>query len=317
MSSQRRLLAYVPPRAEPGVLATATRIARRHGMTLELVDVVSDKLRLMTKLISRPPPEDLVRQSLGERRETMEARVSRLRDEGHSVEGKVRVGVPAVEIVRAIAEREHRLAILGADPTGGRVYGGTTLRVLRNAPCPVWIVRPRQGTRALKLLAAIDPTGPGEPERGLDRRILELAVAVASRERPELLVVHVWNSSALPSGSTARVWRDWYSAARTELHRQIADLLKPHREETQITFRIVEGDPATSIVSMARAYEIDLVVLGAMRRIGAGRFLIGDTTERVLQKIDCSVLTVKPEDFTPPMSAEAPDAATEGEGPST
>jgi nucleotide-binding universal stress UspA family protein len=42
---------------------------------------------------------------------------------------------------------------------------------------------------------------------------------------------------------------------------------------------------------------IDLVVMGTVARAGIAGMLIGNTAERVLRKLPCSVLTVKPDVF--------------------
>jgi universal stress protein E len=46
---------------------------------------------------------------------------------------------------------------------------------------------------------------------------------------------------------------------------------------------------------------IDLVVMGTVARAGIAGMLIGNTAERVLRKLPCSVLTVKPDGFVSPV----------------
>jgi nucleotide-binding universal stress UspA family protein len=48
--------------------------------------------------------------------------------------------------------------------------------------------------------------------------------------------------------------------------------------------------------------DIDLLVMGTVCRTGISGFLIGNTAEEVLNQIDCSVLTVKPEGFVTPVT---------------
>ena len=50
---------------------------------------------------------------------------------------------------------------------------------------------------------------------------------------------------------------------------------------------------------------IDLVVMGTVARSGIAGMLIGNTAERVLRKLPCSVLAVKPEGFTSPVRLDA------------
>ena len=45
----------------------------------------------------------------------------------------------------------------------------------------------------------------------------------------------------------------------------------------------------------------ELVVMGTVARGGIAGLLIGNTAERVLRKLPCSVLAVKPDDFVSPV----------------
>ena len=47
---------------------------------------------------------------------------------------------------------------------------------------------------------------------------------------------------------------------------------------------------------------IDTVVMGTMGRTGIAGLLVGNTAESILKRVACSVLTVKPEGFVPPVS---------------
>jgi len=300
MTSIQLVLAYIPPGTPPTVLSTATRLARRKDGRLLLLDVVSDKPKLMAQLLAYPPPEDFIARSLQDRRERMESRVSDLRDMGYTVEGSVRAGIPAIEIVRTVFEESVDLAVLGPEPKR-RVYSGTTLRVLRNAPCLVWIARENpRGERPKRILAAVDPTDSGTRDR-LNDAIVEVATSIASAENAELEVLHVWNPAALPAGSSARIWREWHAAARTELRRRVGVLVAPYEKKIEAKIQLAEGVPAEAITDLAAQREVDLVVMGTVCRTGVAGFIIGNTAEEALQELSCSVLAVKPEGFRSPM----------------
>jgi len=64
-----------------------------------------------------------------------------------------------------------------------------------------------------------------------------------------------------------------------------------------------EGDAAEAIQRLVRKLEIDLLVMGTVCRTGIPGFLIGNTAERVLDVVDCSVLVVKPVGFVSPVAA--------------
>ena len=59
------------------------------------------------------------------------------------------------------------------------------------------------------------------------------------------------------------------------------------------------------IPALAAANEIELIVMGTVSRTGIAGLLIGNTAEKVLRQVDCSVLTVKPEGFITPVKLDA------------
>ena len=61
------------------------------------------------------------------------------------------------------------------------------------------------------------------------------------------------------------------------------------------------GRPEDVIPEFVVAEGIDLMVMGTVARAGVAGMLIGNTAERVLRKLPCSVLTVKPDGFVSPV----------------
>ena len=55
------------------------------------------------------------------------------------------------------------------------------------------------------------------------------------------------------------------------------------------------------IPELATAKEVELIVMGTVSRTGVAGLLIGNTAERILHQVDCSVLTVKPDGFVTPV----------------
>jgi nucleotide-binding universal stress UspA family protein len=59
------------------------------------------------------------------------------------------------------------------------------------------------------------------------------------------------------------------------------------------------------IPALAEAKEVELIVMGTLSRTGISGLLIGNTAEKVLNQVDCSVLTVKPDSFITPIKLDA------------
>ena len=65
------------------------------------------------------------------------------------------------------------------------------------------------------------------------------------------------------------------------------------------------GEPDAVILDFVVGEGIDLVVMGTVARGGIAGLLIGNTAERILRKLPCSVLAVKPDGFVSPVGLEA------------
>jgi len=65
--------------------------------------------------------------------------------------------------------------------------------------------------------------------------------------------------------------------------------------------RLHRGEPDAIIPEFVVAEGVDLMVMGTVARSGLAGLLIGTTAERVLRKLPCSVLTVKPDGFVSPI----------------
>lgn len=69
----------------------------------------------------------------------------------------------------------------------------------------------------------------------------------------------------------------------------------------QVHFR--EGEPERVIPEVARETDAEVVVMATVGRTGVPGLIIGNTAEAVLNRIDCSVLAVKPASFVTPVAA--------------
>ena len=64
------------------------------------------------------------------------------------------------------------------------------------------------------------------------------------------------------------------------------------------------GEPDELIPELVNKNSIDIVVMGTVSRTGLSGFFIGNTAEKMLQELDCSVLAVKPDGFVTPVTLD-------------
>ena len=65
---------------------------------------------------------------------------------------------------------------------------------MRKCPCPVWVMKPAQGKRFARILAAVDTgvTDLDTEHHALNTKIMDLATSLAEQEQSELHIVHAW-----------------------------------------------------------------------------------------------------------------------------
>lgn len=71
------------------------------------------------------------------------------------------------------------------------------------------------------------------------------------------------------------------------------DTIKPTEASIELSRHMIEGEPATEILRVAKETNSDLIVMGTHGRRGLTRLLMGSVAEEVVRKASCPVLTVR------------------------
>jgi nucleotide-binding universal stress UspA family protein len=284
-------------------LERAIRLARSIGATLTVTDVVTVPPHERHYL---PPAleEDIVR----ERRQQL----ARVADSVSDVraESKLLLGRPATVLIQEVLRSNHDLLMRShareLAASGPKPFGAVDMELLRKCPCPVLLTRHGSPASRPQIVAAVNASTDEAEEQALNETIVEVALLVASRleaEPPRLLQAWVpFGEQMIRSHSADDQFATYVEGAR---QRAASDLTRLARSfegrlaETQFTLR--RGEPAEVIPEFVVAEGIDLVVMGTVARAGLAGMLIGNTAERVLRKLPCSVLTVKPSGFVSPV----------------
>jgi nucleotide-binding universal stress UspA family protein len=89
-----------------------------------------------------------------------------------------------------------------------------------------------------------------------------------------------------------------------KIHTQKINVLMADYDLSDIRHSIVvrKGDPSQMIIDYADKNGIDLIVMGTIGRSGLSGLLIGSTAEKVIDRVNCSVLTIKPTNFKSPIT---------------
>lgn len=306
MQRFKNILLLVDATAETSeTLDRAVELAETNQAQLTVVDVLKEapenkapaKTPLSTSEPGKMAPED-----------RLERLIAPIRDKGVRIDAKVLTGIPFIEIIRQVLKYNYDLVMktaAGATGTKELLFGSADLHLMRKCPCPVWITKPLKHKRYTRIMAAVDPATWDATKAGLNRVIIDLATSLAIRENSELHIVQAWNpyeentnpDNATPPGNGEQ-------AVEPEIHKRLVnDFLARHMVEgLNPRVHLIEGNAEDVILSLAKEEHIELIVMGTVGRVGLPGFFIGNTAEEVLRKVDCSVLTVKPDGFVTPVT---------------
>jgi universal stress protein E len=295
---------------DPPTLERAAALAQDNRARLTLVYPVPETSGGWLQSLTRRKAADVARAIRQEHEDHLKEAAEYLRSMGVRVGTRLMVGEPSLEIIRDVIENERDLVVMTAEGAGGLkkwLFGTVSARLMRKCPAPILAMKPGRRKRFQRILAAIDPTPCGSPRDTLNGLILELAASLSERDDAHLHVVHAWTlvgesilrgQSGLPAREVNRLVRVEGEKQRRRVEELICACIdEPHR------LHLIKGDPAGAICSLVKKLKIDLLVMGTVCRTGIPGIIVGNTAENVLNSVDCSVLTVKPEGFVSPAAA--------------
>lgn len=294
---------------DDGAFERVADLARTNGAKVKLMSVIEDIPGIIRMLIpSVKSMESLIER---ERAEELDVLRQRLLDRGIDAEVKVIHGRPFVEIIREVLREDHDMVVVTAHEPGNDsdwFFGSTAMYLLRKCPCALWVFKPGKTNGFERILAAVDSSSDEPGEKGLNREILDLSHSLSRMEDAQLEVIHAWSfwgeslfRKRMPEEELAGL----IEAARKEAARRLSGLL----DEAGVSIPeerifLAKGEPENTIPQCVKNREIDLLVIGTVARTGVPGLIMGNTAERLLEQIECSVLAVKPEGFVSPVTLD-------------
>ena len=213
-----------------------------------------------------------------------------------------------IAIIRKVISQAYDLVIKEATLEQG--IDQLSMRLVRKCPCPVWVMK-YDSSGFKRILAAVD-IGEDYPETdALNKKIVELTHSLAQREGGESHYLHSWRLEyeVMLRGPRFKVSPEEIFEMKKELFNErqskISKLLQDNHithEEKQVHVR--EGVSSEVIQLAINELDIDVVVMGSVGRSGIPGLLIGNKAEKLLNSINCSVLTVKPDGFKTPVTMD-------------
>ena len=124
----------------------------------------------------------------------------------------------------------------------------------------------------------------------------EYAQSLALHYEAKLILGHIVPPvfATYPSYVYPDMVNDIYQDLRSHAEEQLTLFASSHRREgVQVVNKVCEGGATESILALATAESVDLIVMGTHGRHGFDHLLLGSVTEKVLRKARCPVLAVR------------------------
>jgi nucleotide-binding universal stress UspA family protein len=128
------------------------------------------------------------------------------------------------------------------------------------------------------------------------RQALKYGMSFAKEYGAELVLLHVVENLTVGYASDlfpvpmAEVFQEISGYAKTELAKLGTEA---RARGLTVQEQVVQGKPSAEIIRFASEHEIDVIVLGTHGKGMLDQALFGSTTERVVRRAPCPVLTVR------------------------
>jgi nucleotide-binding universal stress UspA family protein len=239
-------------------------------------------------VVGTVPPPDLTEDEINELR----ARVRACFETAKPIDVDVLVedGHPANQILARAKALAANLIVIGTHGVGGfqhLVLGSVTEKVLRQATCPVLTVPPHARTTSkLPFKRVLCPVDFSDSSLAA----LEFAFSMAQEGDAEVTILHVceWSDAYEPPTHQFRVERERDVTAK--LHELVPDSI---RDWCHPSTRLVHGKAYREILGVATEDSSDLIVMGVHGRNALDVMLFGSTTNQVVRRATCPVLTLR------------------------
>jgi nucleotide-binding universal stress UspA family protein len=205
------------------------------------------------------------------------------------------------EILSAVNRLGIDLIVIGTHGVGGFAHlmlGSITEKVLRRAACPVMTVPPRDVDVSRlpfeRILCATDFSD-------CSFKAVEYAMAMAEQAGARVVLAHVvewpWVEPPPPAFETLPE-EQAVALAAFRAHEELRSTerlkaLLPAGFEHHCAIRVVHGKPYEQILRVAFEEQADAIVLGVHGRRAVDLALFGSTTNQLVRRAACPVLTLR------------------------
>ena len=294
MMELSRILVIIEPGADSQpALEKAVQLAKYADSDLELM--ISDfNAYLEDGYYFDPVQARKMRYEHGDKHiKELEAMAAPLREEGLEVTVTTAWGNPPYEeIVSRVKESKPSLVIKSTrhhNKFARMILSNEDWELVRYCPAPLLLVKGRLWSANPIFLAAVDPDHVNDKPAALDNKIISSALSIASI-----------------SGGTVHLFHSAWMPPLSGVYKVLADVDQEERKLTDLaklngifesSCHWSDKDIVHALPESAEGLNASAVVIGAISRSRLDRVLIGNTAEKVLDRLECDVLVIKPDEM--------------------
>ncbi len=294
------------------IVDEAAKIAETEDAMVKIVDVVPEFPWIVR--LALQDHESIHETMVREKKEQLEALAQPLRQRGICVNTDVLIGKTSVEIIRQVLRGKHDLVIRVAKGNHSKregFFGATGIRLLRDCPCAVWLSTPDPSPEYKHVMACVDTSSAEPVDAELNTKVYEAAQFVSRQHQSRFSVAHastVVGEEFLFLNSRMENFEKLKRDVRERNKALLDKFLQTQGSSAgDRNVHLLNGGANKMIPAFAHENGVDLIVMGTVARGSAFGLVMGNTAERILDQIACSVLAVKPDSFVSPITL--PDTA--------
>ncbi|MCP0912956.1 MULTISPECIES: universal stress protein [Legionella] len=219
---------------------------------------------------------------------------------------------PAVRIIRHVLRNNYDLVVKEVETNeSNKGFKALDMELLRKCPCALFLYRPfKQESHKTRIAVAIDASEQETAGQDLALRLLDISQLLAKHYEGNLTIISCWDfalENYLRNNLSAAISNADLDAVIAEEKishaRALQVLIKQSKISSTCRIEHLKGRPENLIPAFITEKKIDVLIMGTVARTGISGFFIGNTAENILQKIDCSLLALKPQGFVSPIKA--------------
>lgn len=297
-----------PDRSARPVLRKAASLAKLYKAPLRIVHVLAIPQGALDR--AGATIRDAARADLENRTAQLEKLAGMAELRGLEMSVTVRCDYPVQDaLVREALDCHARMLVVQSRGHGrlARMFlSNIDWELIRNCPCPLWLSKSEKLNPRAPVLAAVDPLHAYAKPARLDDSIVAHAIEAAGARASRVVLCHAYAVLEPVLLDTPEAY--WFALSAEEQRagestvERVIGRIQAAQGIPPGNVAVVRGDPAVQLPRLAKKYAAGVMVMGAVSRRGLKRIFIGNTAERVLDKLDCDVLVVKPRSFKSPVA---------------